>query len=471
MEPKNIRFGGGATETMLHPLVAVGMLIAIVLILALPRKNAIAAFLLAVFTIPVGQVVVLGGLHFTVLRILILTGLARAVGFKASSSRGSFPGGFNGVDRMVVLWTISALTILSLQWMDMQALIHNLGDFVDALGGYMVVRFLMSDREAIRRTVKVLALICIIQGACMLNEQITHVNVFGFIGGISTGVTIRDGKIRSEGVIGCIPAGVFAGALIPLFLWLWGSRKSRMTTFAAFAGAITMVITSNASTSWMAIGASAVGLAFWPLRKHMRHIRWGFAAMLIGLHLVMKAPVWALIARVDLTGSSSSFHRYALVDNCIRHFSDWWLLGYKYFNLWGWDMWDLSNQFVAIALTGGLLTLVFYVAIFSRSFGMIGTARKEVTGNREQEWLLWCLGSVLFAHVVSHFGINYGAPMLVGLFSILACASTAAFEAKKATIGSTEAPAKVQLAHLVGPEGPREAAEVVQNSFLRRVGA
>ncbi|HXM62355.1 MAG TPA: hypothetical protein VN950_15960 [Terriglobales bacterium] len=473
MEPDHIRFGGGATETLLHPLVAVWMVIAIVLILALPRKNAIAAFLLAVFTIPVGQVVVLGGLHFTVLRILILAALARAAGFRASSSRSGLPGGFNAVDRMVVLWTISAMTILSIQWMDMQALIHNLGDFLDALGGYLAVRFLVSDREAIRRTVKVLALICVIQGACMINEQISHLNVFGFIGGFSTGVTIRDGKIRSEGVLGCIPAGVFGGALIPLFLWLWRERKSRMIAFAALAGAVAMVITSNASTSWMAIGAALVGLSFWPLRKRMRLIRWGLGLGLLVLHLVMKAPVWALIARVDLTGSSSSFHRYALVDNCMRHFADWWLLGYKYFNLWGWDMWDLSNQFVAVALTGGLLTLIFYIAIFSRSFGMIGTARKQVTGDREQEWLLWCLGSVLFAHVVAHFGINYGAPMQVGLFSILACASTAAFEARKATIRSTAAPAKVQLAHLVSPEGPREAAEaeVVQNSFPRRVGA
>src|SRR5208282_1895297 len=136
MEPEHLRFGGGATETLLSPLVAVWMLIAIVLILAFPRKTTIVPFLLAVFTIPVGQVIVLGGLHFTVMRVLILAGLVRR-----ASSRAKFPGGFNPVDRMVVTWTVSALVILSLQWMDTQALIHNLGDFLDALGGYFVVRF------------------------------------------------------------------------------------------------------------------------------------------------------------------------------------------------------------------------------------------------------------------------------------------------------------------------------------------
>jgi len=38
------------------------------------------------------------------------------------------------------------LVILSLQWMNMQALIHNLGDFLDAVGGYLVVRFLIPRR-------------------------------------------------------------------------------------------------------------------------------------------------------------------------------------------------------------------------------------------------------------------------------------------------------------------------------------
>jgi hypothetical protein len=453
MEPEHLRFGGGATETLLHPLVAVWLLIAILLILTLPREKAIVPFLLAVFTIPIGQVVLLGSLHFTVLRVLILAGLARRLTVGGSSQGGKFAGGFNAVDRVVVLWTVSALTIISLQWMAMAPLIKNLGDFLDALGGYLVVRFLIPDGEAIRRTIKALAAICVIQGACMINEQISHLNVFGLVGGISLAVTVRNGAIRSSGTMGGLYAGVFAGSLIPLFLWLWTEGKSRMAAGAGLAGATAMIITSNSSTPWLALGGSLVGLGFWPLRRQMRLVRWGFALTLVALHLVMKAPVWALIARVDLTGSSSSWQRYYLVDCCIRHFSDWWVLGYKYYNDWGWGTWDLCNQFVAVALTGGLVTLVFYVAIFSRSFGAIGTARKQVDGDRGQEWFLWCLGSALFAHVVASFGSNYMAPLLMCLFPLLACISVATFEARQATVRSGGAPGQEQLAPAPGAVG------------------
>lgn len=439
---------------MLNPLVAVWMLIAIVLILVLPRKQVITPFLLAVFTIPVGQVVVLGSLHFTVLRILILAGLVRR-----ASTRAKFPGGFNPVDRMVVLWTTSALVILSLQWMDTQALIHNIGDFLDALGGYFVVRFLIADGEAIRHTIKALAVVCVIQGACMINEQISRLNVFGYLGGMPLSVTIRDGKIRSEGVMGCIYAGVFAGVLIPLFLWLWTQGKSRMVACAGIAGAMAMAITSNASTSLMAVGGSIVGLAFWPLRKQMRLVRWGLALTLVALHLVMHGPVWSLIARVDLTGSSSSEHRSYLVDATIRHFSDWWLLGYKYYNLWGWGMWDTCNQFVDVAVKGGLLTLIFYIAIISGSFGAIGTARKQVGGDRGREWLLWCLGADLFANVVASFGINYMAQLMMSLFPLLACISVATFEARKATVRSLGRPGQEQFAPTLAPAGALPLSE------------
>src|ERR1017187_2062523 len=147
MEPQHLRFGGGAAGTVLHPLVAAQMVIAIILILCLPRKYAIVPLILAIFTISLGQVVVLVGIHFTVLRILILAGLIR----RAASSQAMFAGGFNTIDRLVTLWAFSSLIVVSVQWMETPALIKSLGDFLDALGGYYVIRFLIRDVEDVRR--------------------------------------------------------------------------------------------------------------------------------------------------------------------------------------------------------------------------------------------------------------------------------------------------------------------------------
>jgi hypothetical protein len=444
MEPANIRFGGGASETTLNPLVAVCLLVAVVLILFLPRNKVIIPFLFTFFTIPIAQVVVLGGLHFTVLRILILAGLARRVA--TSSSEGKYPGGFNALDKVVVLWTISTLVIFCLQYMTTQALIKNLGQFLDDLGGYLVVRFFIPDVDTLRRTIKVFAAICVVQGAFMVNEQVTHQNLFGYLGGWTVHVTVRDGHIRSQGVMGNINEGVFGGALIPLFLWLGSGGKSRVMAVLGIAGATAMVFTSDASTSILALGGSILGLSFWPLRTRMRVVRWGLVLILTGLHMVMKAPVWALIARVDLTGASSGQHRFYLLDNCIRHFSEWWLLGTKYYNEWGYFMFDLCNQFVAVAVTGGLVTLVLFIMIYSRSFSAIGKARKLVNGDGKQEWLLWCLGCTLFAHVVASFGISYMALLEMALFPLLAFVSVVAFGAHEVTVQDVETSENPQFA-------------------------
>ena len=414
---------------MLHPLVAGAMLVAIVLILALPRKKAVIPFLLAFFTIPVGQVLVVGSLHFTMLQVLILTVLGRMVAFRATASEKRFAGGFNSFDKLIVAWALVSLTVFALQFAEMQAVIKGLGDLVISLGGYLAVRFLIPDRETVRRAVKTLAIVCVIQGACMLSEQVTHQNLFYSFG--ANQPTLRENHVRAEGALGTLYGGTFAGVLLPFFLWLWTEKKSRLAACAGIAGATAMVFASYASTSWGAYGMSLFGLAFWPLRKKMRLVRWGLVVMLVALHLVMHGPVWSLLAKIDVTGGSSSYHRYYLVDNCIRHFSDWWLLGCKNYGDWGYDMWDLCNQFVVNALTGGLLTLVLYLMIFKKSFRTIGLARKQVEGNRRQEWLFWCLGSALFANVVAHFGINYMAHLSVCLYVLFVCIIAVSYETKR----------------------------------------
>jgi hypothetical protein len=421
MQPENIRFGGGAAETMLNPLAAVLMVIAIVLILSQPRNKAITPFLLTFFTIPAGQVVVVGGLHFTVLRILTLAVLARMVAFRGRCSEGKLAGGFNRLDRVVVLWTLSTFIVFYLEFLETQVLIKGLGDLIDSLGGYLAVRFLIPDRETLRRSVKALAAICVIQGVCMCSELFTFQNVFGSMG--ANQPSIREGRVRAEGTMGGLYAGAFAGVLIPVFLWICRERKYRLVSGAGLAGATAMVLASHASTAWLAYAGSLVGLAFWPLRKHMRLVRWAIVTTLVSLHLVMNGPVWSLIEHIDLTGGSSSYHRYMLVDNCIRHVADWWLLGCKNYGDWGFSMWDLCNQFVVAAVTGGVVTLIIFIAVYSRGFGAVGIARRRVNGDRVQEWSVWCLGSALFANVVASFGINYMNHLMMSFYVLLVCIS------------------------------------------------
>jgi hypothetical protein len=421
VEPKGIRFGAGATANLLHPIVAIWMLVAIALILTLPRRKAVVPFLLAFFTIPIGQVVLVGGLHFPVLRILILAGLARRVISRGEASENNSPGCFIAIDQAVVMWLVSVLVVSSLQWMELAAFIKFVGDFLDALGGYLVVRFLIPDVETVRRTIKVFAVLCLILGACMVNEHFTRKDVFCYLGGCGIDAEVRNGRVRASGVLGTIQSGTFGGVLIPLFLWLRTERKSRLVAGVGLAGATAMVITSGGSTGAMAFGASFLGLALWPLREQMRLIRWGLVGTLLGLHLVMNGPVWSLIEHIDLNAGSSSFHRYILIDTLISHFGEWWFLGTRNNGSWGWETWDTCNQFVDVAVRGGLLTLAFYIMVLTRSFAAIGNTRKRVSGDRRQEWFLWCLGSCLFANVVAQFGINYMVQLQLLLFPLLSC--------------------------------------------------
>jgi hypothetical protein len=150
--------------------------------------------------------------------------------------------------------------------------------------------------------------------------------------------------------------------------------------------------------------ASILGLLLWPLRRLLSGIRWAVLLTLITLHMVMKAPVWALIGRIDLTGSSSGYHRYTLVDQFIRRFSEWWLVGTPTTANWGWDMWDTINSYVNAGTNGGLITFLLFVGLLTVSFQELGNTRKAQPERARQ---CWVLGAMLFAQAVAFFGIEY----------------------------------------------------------------
>jgi hypothetical protein len=454
MEPEHYRFGGGSAVTMLHPVFALAMILAVILILFLPKKYVLAPLLLAIFLIPKGQVVVLAGLHFNVYRIVLLAALARWVAWRRGSG---VAGGFNSIDWLFAACALSLFVVFSLQYFSGQAIVKGLGDLLDSMGGYFVFRFLIRDREDVRYTIKLFALIAVIMGACMLNEQRTGQNLFGLLDSTLLTSEVRNGTIRSQGAfLHPIPAGAFGATLIPLVIWLWSDVKSRKIAVAGFLGASVMAVTCHSSTTLICYAGGIFALSLWPLRKQMRVIRWGLLVALIALHLVMKGPVWSLLEHINLTGSSENFHRYQLIDTFIRHFGDWWLLGTRDNGSWGWEMADTSNQYVTVGIAGGLTSFVLFIALICKCLGKIGTARRAVGGKRAEEWFYWCLGASLFAHLVVFFGIDYFDQMEFAWFALLAIIAMPVALAKtkaSAKLGKAVVP-EPMMAAMPGGGGP-----------------
>ena len=445
MHSYTAKFGGGANENVLHPAVLVAMLVAMVLFWVLPRKYIIVPVIVSTFLIPLGQEFYVAGVHLFVLRLLILVAFIRAMVSKVPNQRSRYAGGWNSIDTAFTCYVvISAAATLMLN-LNVSALIYQMGYLWDYLLGYLLLRSLIQNEQDMFLAIKCFTGLMVLLAAAMEFEQMKRVNIFGMLGGVSAIPELREGKIRSQGVFQhALTAGAFSATAIPLFLLLWKNGKSRVFPIVGFVAATVMTFATQTSTSLSTYGAGILAIFMWPMRKKMKTIRMGLVGVLVVLQLVMKAPIWFLIAHIDLTGSSSSYQRAELIDQFVNHFSNWWLMGTNDAATWGWDMWDAQNMYVSVGEAGGLAALIFYILVVSRSFARLGDARKQ-ENSIKREWLFWLLGAALFAHVVSFFGVNYFDQVRMAWFALISMICACTVPMLKPGTRSKEAKAAVNL--------------------------
>ena len=369
--------------------------------------------------IPFGQQVVVFGLNLMALRIIIMLGVARILIVRLHE-----PFQITKLDKYVLAWAISSVIAFTLLWQSAGAFINKMGFFINCVGAYFVFRYLVRDLEEVDRAFRIIALVSCFVAICMLYEQITKNNMLAFLGK-SEYTVIRDGKIRSmAGFAHPILAGMFGATMVPLYISLWG--QSRGNTVCAILGIISslvIIITSASSSPVFSLIAGIIALMLWCIRDKMKIIRWGGLLVLISLHIVMKAPVWALISRVDIIGGSSGYHRFFLIDQFIKRFGEWWMFGTKSTSNWGWDMWDTVNQFVSEGVNGGIITFLLFVGIIVVAYNVIGKNLKELEDSRKAQFRTWALGSALFSHIVGFFGISYFDQTMLVWYLLLATIS------------------------------------------------
>lgn len=422
----NFYFGGGGDTLVTVPALCL-FVVCSVLILSLPRKYVIMPFLVAGILIPLGNQIVIGGLHFTLLRCLLAVGWVRMAWSAAVTKRDPFPGPLNSLDKVLIAWALSNAVTFTILWGAFQAFVNRLGFLYVTLGAYFLLRYLIRDRDDIIRAIATLAVICVVLTVFMVPERLTGHNSFSVLGGVREISEVRYGKFRAQGpFLHSIIAGTCVAMLLPLFVAVWSGGKGHRTLGAlGLASSLLIGFASSSSTPVMTILSGTLALCFWPFRKIMRAVRWGLVLALVLLQIVMKADVWFLVARVSVVTGGSGWHRAELIDNFVRHFGDWWLVGTRDNASWGPSMWDTVNVYVNAGLSGGLVTFFLFIAILVSAYRKIGLARRSAEGDRKSEWFVWALGATMFANTVAFFGISYFDQSAIIWYAFLAMISAA----------------------------------------------
>jgi hypothetical protein len=171
-----------------------------------------------------------------------------------------------------------------------------------------------------------------------------------------------------------------------------------------------------------AMGIAA--LVFFPFRFSLRWARRGLVATLVALQVVMTAPVWHLISRIDLVGGSTGYHRHKLIDSFVRNVDEWFLMGTNSTAHWGWGMVDTANLYVSYGVRGGIIALALFITILVFAYKQNGGVLRRVHGNRGKTAYSWALGTALFMHTCMFFAVSYFGQIHVVFYGTLGAISS-----------------------------------------------
>jgi hypothetical protein len=406
-------------RTVVHPAGATLCALLALALFFVPRRWAFLPLVLLACFVSSAQRVMVAGLNFDFLRLLVMAGWIRVL------VRGEARGlAWNLIDTCVLLYAVIGVTTHSVLHADWDAVKYRLGWAYDVIGLYFLCRFLLQGLPDPRLVAKAFVVASVPVAIVFAIEYATHRNLFSVLGGVPETTWMRGGRLRCQGPFAHpIIAGVFWASQLPLVasLWTWGGRWRTWSVVGMLAMTFT-VATTNSSTSLMAAIFAGVAMCAFPLRRRMAFIRWGAVLAIVALHMVMKAPVWHLLARATVLDASTGWHRFYVIDQSIRHLDEWWLLGTK--STESWDVTDLTNEYVFVGVEAGAFALAAFLVTIALCFRRVGLRCAQLEANRPACWTTWALGASLFVHCTNFIGVAYfGQARLVWYLALALIAS------------------------------------------------
>jgi hypothetical protein len=393
-------FGG---TTMIHPVGVAALGLMAVLALLVPRRWTCLPVILMLCFIPAGQRLVVATIDFTFMRVLMCVIWTRL--FLRGDLR---PIVWNHLDRVMVLWAIACVVFGTLLGLTFSVFINRLGAAVDAMMVYFFFRQLVRDYRDLIQIATVFMAGSFIVLVFFIIENQTSRNMFSVMGGVPEMTEIRGERLRCQGAFAhSILAGCFWACLIPFYL-VRAMKGNWLFAIASAIVATVIVRLCASSTPIIALLGGVFAASTYVIRGSMRWLRWlGFAWLLVLHFFLMDMPVWHLLSRVDLVGGSTGWHRYHLVDKFFAFFPEWWLFGTQRTGHWGTGLHDVTNQFVAEGIQGGIWRVTLFSIAIWLAFAGVSRSMRLLQGDTAYKLVSWALGTALFMHCVNFLGVSY----------------------------------------------------------------
>jgi len=387
-----------------------------ILIFLIPRRYILLPFILCACFVPADQRIIILDLDFTPLRMLVVAGFLRTI---MLGEKRTFK--WNRFDKLVLAWSFCGAIIYVIQWADMRALIYMCGMLFDIIGLYWIFRISVTSWSDIKIATKIFAACSLVLAVLVGYEWATGKNPFVAFGTVRT--VVRMGRYRCQSSFEHpIILGLFWATMVPLFIGFARQGKHKLLLWSGVAASIFIVAATASSTPVLTLLIVLIITCGYKWRQYTATAGWGILATLVALHIVMKAPVWHLLSRMSVVPGSTGWFRYNIIDQAIKHFDEWAFLGCRSTAHWGWLMWDVVNGYVGVAVQGGLITLVLFLVLLYTALKILLRMSFKYP-ERKQQFLAWCLFTIMSGHCVALFGVPYFGQMRMWWFMTLAMVS------------------------------------------------
>lgn len=402
------------------------LLVSVVAIWVVPRAWAPVPLLAGACYMTLGQGIEVAGLGFPIIRLLLLAGVLRVL---LRSERPA--GGLLGMDKLLFAWAAWAIVASTYHDNPKATLVNYLGMVYNAFGTYFLIRCFCQNADDLLRVVRITAWILVPLATEMLIEQLIQRNLFAIFGGVPETPAVRNGGVRSQGPFEhAILAGTVGAVCIPMMMGLW--RRHPISAKLGLVACAVMVLTSASSGPITSVLLAIFALGLWRWRHWTKQMRIAAVVGYILLDLVMKAPPYYLIARMDIVSGSTGWHRAELINSSLKHLHEWWLTGTDYTRHWmptgvSWspDHTDITNHYIAQGVRGGLPLTFLFIALLWCGFRYIGeSVRFFAYWDAERGFFAWSFGAGLFAHAATCLSVSYFDQSILFLYLALAAVTT-----------------------------------------------